>query len=161
MVPVAGHVNDHVYIKLKARNGDEGKPEYRIPILVPGALFVTVGLLMYGWTGEMRVHWILPNLGSLLFCMSCMLCTSGVNTYAIDTFTQYAASALSALNVLRNITAIVFPLFAPSMFKNLGFGLGCTILASCWAALSFTVIAILWKHGERIREYRKYMAADS
>src|SRR5262245_54866171 len=111
-------------MKLKDRNDGVGKPEYRVPLLVPGALLVTVGLLIYGWAGEFRTHWIIPNGGSFIFCTACMLCTSCINTYTIDAYTQYAASAISALNVLRNTTAILFPLFAPYMFHRLGYGVG-------------------------------------
>lgn len=89
-----------------------------------------------------------------------MLCTSGINTYTIEAYTQYAASAISALNVLRNVAAIVFPLFAPYLFHRLGFGLGCTILAGTWAGLGSIILVILWKYGERIRERWKFVAPD-
>ena len=26
------------------------------------------GLLLYGWSAQYRVHWIVPNLGGVLFC---------------------------------------------------------------------------------------------
>lgn len=85
-----------------------------------------------------------------------MLCTSGVNTYAVDAYTQYAASALSALNVLRNITAIFFPLFAPYLFNGLGFGVGCTVLVGTWTITSALIIAMVLKYGERMRERSRY-----
>jgi hypothetical protein len=147
-------------MRLKARNGGIGKPEFRLPILIPGAFFVTVGLLIYGWTGNANLHWIAPNIGSFIYCMACMLCTSGINTYMIDAYTQYAASAISALNVLRNTTAIVFPLFAPYMFHRLGFGLGCTVLAGSWAVVSSAILVILWVWGEQMRERWKYVPRD-
>lgn len=141
---VAGHINDHLYMRLTERNAGTGKPEFRIPILVPGAFFVTVGLFIYGWTGKFDIHWIVPNIGSFIFCLACMLCTSGIKTYTIDAYKQYAASTMSALNVLRNMTAIVFSLFAPYMFDRLGFGLGCTVLAGSWALISSALLMILW-----------------
>ena len=90
-----------------------------------------------------------------------MLCTSGTNTYTIDAYTQYAASAISALNVLRNINAILFPLFAPHMFKKLGFGVGFSILGGSWALLSSLVILVVWKCGERIRARFPYTTQDN
>ena len=142
---------------MKRRNADVGKPEYRVPILVPGAVLVIIGLLLYGWAGESMTHWIVPNIGSCIFCTACMLCTSGVNTYTIDTYAQYAASAISALNILRNVTAVLFPLFAPYVFQRLGFGVAFSILAGVWTIVSLSIIGIMWLCGERLRT--KYLVS--
>lgn len=38
-------------------------------------------------------------------------------------------AALAAVSFLRSIAGFGFPLFAPAMFKSLGYGLGNTVLA--------------------------------
>lgn len=149
-------MNDNVYARLKRHDKGAGRPEYRLPILVPGALLVAMGLLIFGWAGQNISHWLVPNIGSFIFCAACMLCTSGVNTYTIDTYTQYAASAITALNVLRNITAILFPLFAPYLYKRLGFGLGSSILAGGWGVTSALIIGFIWSYGEKLRTEYKF-----
>jgi hypothetical protein len=50
-------------------------------------------------------------------------------TYVIDAFTLHAASGIAATAFLRSLCAFVFPLFAPAMYKALGFGWGNTVLA--------------------------------
>ena len=71
-----------------------------------------------------------------------------VQSYVIDAFTLHAASgeslffclrddfsyasivkALAAVSCLRSIAGFGFPLFAPAMYKFLGYGKGNTILA--------------------------------
>ena len=42
------------------------KPEYRLPLLWPGAITVPLGLFLYGWTAQYKVHWIVPILGTAL-----------------------------------------------------------------------------------------------
>jgi hypothetical protein len=36
-------------------------------MMVPGALLVPTGLLVYGWTAEYKTHWIGPNIGACMF----------------------------------------------------------------------------------------------
>lgn len=45
-----------------------------------------------------------------------------INTYLVDTFHIYAASALAANTVLRSILGGVFPLFGLQMYDGLGLG---------------------------------------
>jgi hypothetical protein len=87
-----------------------------------------------------------------------MIQTLTLLSCSIDTYTQHAASAISALNVLRNITAILFPLFAPYMFERLGYGVGFSILAGSWAVLGSVIIAVIWRCGERMRVRYPYTA---
>ena len=47
---------------------------------------------------------------------------NSVQNYYIDSFSRYAASAIAAGTVFRSIIGGVIPLFAPSVFKSLGYG---------------------------------------
>lgn len=42
----------------------DAKPEHRLNVAIFGAFFIPVGLFVYGWTAEARVHWIVPQLGT-------------------------------------------------------------------------------------------------
>lgn len=50
----------------KMANGGDMKPEYRLPLLYPGAIMTPLGLFLYGWSAQYKVHWIVPILGTLL-----------------------------------------------------------------------------------------------
>ncbi len=41
----------------KLAKGGEMKPEYRLPLLWPGAIMVPLGLFLYGWTAQYKVCW--------------------------------------------------------------------------------------------------------
>ncbi|KAF2659030.1 MFS general substrate transporter [Lophiostoma macrostomum CBS 122681] len=157
-VNIAGHLNDRVYVWLKARNNNIGRPEYRIPAMVIGTALVPLGIICWGWTGQRKVHWIVPNLGSLVFAMGVYICSGCVSVYTIDAYAQYAASAISTNLVLRSLTAAFFPLFAPYMFESLGFGWGATVLGGAFAAFGIGVVYILWFHGASIRARSTYCA---
>ena len=57
---VGTRLADAYYAKLCKENGGQGRPEFRLPVLVLGALFIPVGLLWYGWSARPSIHWIMP-----------------------------------------------------------------------------------------------------
>ena len=98
--------------------------------MVPGTIFLPIGLLLFGWTAEEHVHWIAPDIGLAFIGAGVVLNFQSIQTYVIDTFTLHAASALAAVSFLRSIAGFGFPLFAPAMYAALGYGKGVTILAA-------------------------------
>lgn len=69
-----------VRAKLVEKNGGKIEPEFRLPAVMAGSMFVTVGLFWFAWTTFPWVHWILPIIGSgifgfgvSLFLVCCML----------------------------------------------------------------------------------------
>lgn len=69
----------------------------------------------------------------------------------IDAYTDYAASAIAAGNILRSITASMLPLAGIPLYDRLGYGWGNSLLA--FISLGLGVMALLFrKYGERWRE---------
>jgi hypothetical protein len=110
---------DRIYRALSIRNGGQGKPEFRIPVMVPGTLLLGIGLFSYGWSAEANLYWIMPNIGCGLFVAGATVCTSSVNAYIVDTHGQYSASAIAAISILRCLSGFTFPMFAPYMLVSL------------------------------------------
>ncbi|KDQ23017.1 hypothetical protein PLEOSDRAFT_1094703 [Pleurotus ostreatus PC15] len=142
---------DRVYAYLKKRNGDSGRPEYRLPSMVPGTFLLPAGLLINGWTAQNHVHWIVPDIGTALIGAGIILNFQSIQIYVVDTFSLHAASALAAVSFLRSVAGFGFPLFAPRMYAALGFGKGDTILAAVAVAIGCPAPFLFWKYGERIR----------
>lgn len=57
-----------------------------------------------------------------------LICSLATQSYVIDTYAIHAASALAAVGTLRSLAGFGFPLFAPAMYKSLGYGKGNTVL---------------------------------
>jgi MFS family permease len=149
-----------IYKKLMARNKGVGAPEFRIPLMVPGSIIIVIGLFWYGWTGQAHTHWILPNIGAFLFCFGTIMCMQAIQSYTIDAYPRYAASAISTLNVAKSLTGFGFPLFAPYMYKTLDYGWGNSILGFVSLAIGIIAPPVLWKYGARLRAKSTYASGD-
>lgn len=40
-----------------------------MPLLAVTAIFVPIGLLVYGWTADHRVFWLVPDIGIGIFAI--------------------------------------------------------------------------------------------
>ena len=148
--------NNRIYRGLKKRNNGDGRPEFRVPIMVPGSLLVPIGLFWYGWSAQTHTHWIVPNLGACVYSAGGIIGFQGIQVYLVDSYTTYAASALAAAGFLRSILAFVFPLFAPYLYQRLDLGWGNSLLAFLALAIGVPAPLLLWKYGQYLREKSLY-----
>ena len=153
---VGGKVMDRLWAYLKARSGDnETAPEYRVPLMVPGAVLIPLGLLIYGWTAERYTHWIVPDIGIGIFGCGIILNTQAMQAYVIEAFRKYVASASAAAQFLRSVAGFAFPIFAPVMYRRLGYGWGNSILALTFVVVGWPAPFLLWRYGGRLRAMGK------
>ncbi|KAK5164293.1 uncharacterized protein LTR77_009988 [Saxophila tyrrhenica] len=155
---IAAKTADKIYKSLKAKNNDVGKSEFRVPLMFPGAVMVPIGLLVYGWTAQYRVFWLVPNIGAAIFAAGNQLVFQNCQTYIVDSYTRYAASAIAATTLFRSLGGFAFPLFASAMYKALGYGWGNTVLASAGVAIGLPAPCILWWYGEALRKRSQFAA---
>lgn len=151
-------VNDRVYLALSKRPGQKGCPEFRVPPMVLGSVLVPIGLLIYGWSAQALTHWIVPNLGAMTFAIGSIMVFQGIQVYVVDAYTRYAASAMAAASLLRSLTGMGFPLFAPYMFEKLDYGWGNSLLAFISIAIGFPAPILLWYFGADLRKRSTFAA---
>ncbi|ETI29371.1 hypothetical protein G647_01824 [Cladophialophora carrionii CBS 160.54] len=155
---ICAPINDRIYRKLKLRNNNEGKPEFRVPLMIPGAVLVPIGLFIYGWSARRSVHWIVPNIGAAIFAAGTIIGFQCTQTYIVDAYSRYAASAVAAAVVLRSLAGFGFPLFAPYMYDALGLDWGNSMLAFIGIGLGIPAPLLLWKYGPILRAKSTYAA---
>ena len=78
-----------------------------------------------------------------------------IQTYFVDSFTVYAASAIAANTVLRSLMGAFLPLAGPKMYAALGLGWGNSLLGFI-AVLMVPVTIIFYKKGEAIRTHPRF-----
>lgn len=173
-----GRLMDHIYRKLRARNGGHSIPEHKLPLSVLGGALLVAGLIIYGWGAEKKVHWIVPNLGAMLFSLGSMLCflsfmnvrcastllTRGSTMadharasfffqpqYVVDSYGLFAASGIAGAVFLRSLAGFCFPLFADQLYEALHYGWGNTTLAFIYLAIGIPSSTLFLKFGPYLR----------
>ncbi|KAL8341072.1 hypothetical protein RB601_006936 [Gaeumannomyces tritici] len=142
-------------LQRRAAAGKTLKPEDRLPLFItlPGALTFPAGLFMYGWGIEGGVHWMLPLLGTAVTGFGSILIFAGIQTYLIDAFEQYAASAVGANAVLRGLAGALLPLSGLGLYRSLGWGWGNALLGLLTLATA-PIPCIVGIYGAKLRALR-------
>ncbi|KAH8916919.1 MFS general substrate transporter [Atractiella rhizophila] len=133
---------DSIYARLKTRNGDAGM------FLFPP------GLLLWGWTAQSEIHWIVPAIGEMIFGYGIMLAFASIQLWLVE-FSAFAAAAVAAGAAMRSAAAAVLPIFTPQMYQTLGWGWGGTVLAGA-GAIAIPAPAMMFWRGKGWRERWKF-----
>ncbi|KAK9426213.1 putative Major facilitator superfamily (MFS) profile domain-containing protein [Seiridium unicorne] len=132
-----GYITDCLWQHLKTRHGEDTAPEYRVLLMVPGAILIPLGLFIYGWSAERHFDWI------------------AMQAYVVEAYRKYVASASAAAQFLCSIAGFAFPVFAPAMYRSLGYGWGNSVLALAFVIIGWPAPFLLWKYGAKLRALGK------
>lgn len=146
-----GRLMDWSYRRLTAHHGGVGKPEFRVPYVVPGIIITPLGLLLYGWTAQYVVAWPAVDVGAAVFVLGDFMVSQMLYAYQLDEFVEHGASANAATRVLSYTLGFAFPIFAPGLYKRLGYGWGNSMLVFLWFVLCFPLPVVFWLWGDKLR----------
>ena len=121
------------------------EPEMRLQICVFFSILVPISF-QYEWTTDKHVHWIVPIVGLLPFGVGMMGIFGPIQTYLIDMFPTFVASAVAALTVLRCLFGSLLPLAGPAMYER-----GNSLLGSV-AMAPIPVPLLIYKFGCIVRK---------
>ncbi|KAF2808989.1 MFS multidrug transporter-like protein [Mytilinidion resinicola] len=156
---VVNPFQDWLYLRSAVRNIERpGKPipEARLYTSIPGSLLFTGGLFMYGWSSQPDIHWIVPTISVGIIGVGVYSIYMGVVNYLTDAYELYAASALSAASLGRNVFGAFLPLASYQLFSTLGYGWAGSLLGFIGLALSIVPVVLMIK-GREIRRRSPFM----
>ena len=142
---------DYIYRRLTEKNGGVSKPEYRMPYLFVAAVCCSGGLFWYGWGADKHMHWLFPAVGCVIFAFGVIPVFFCIQNYLIDMSPRFAASAIAAASIFRSFFGFSFPLFAPIMFRHIGYGWGSSIFSFLMLATGIPFPMFVAFYGERLR----------
>ncbi|KAF2472292.1 MFS general substrate transporter [Lindgomyces ingoldianus] len=143
--------SDATIIRLTKKNNGVYEPEMRLPTCVFFGFLIPISFFWYGWATDKQAHWIVPIIGLLPFGFGMMGIFAPIQTYLIDSFPQYAASAVAGMTAIRCLFGAVLPLGAPSMYDKLGLGWGNSLLGFIAVAM-IPAPALIYKYGGYVRK---------
>lgn len=105
----------------------------------------------FAWLVHFHVHWAATLAAGFLYGIGQVVIINCTQNYYIDAFEKYAASAVAAGAVFRSVVGGAVPLFAPSLFKAVGYGWGISVFGLVSVIMAPAPL-FFYKFGERIRE---------
>lgn len=100
---------------------NEPQPESRMLFLQLGKIIVPVGLVMFAWSAQKQAHWILPLMGAAIFAVGMCMAYVCIQTYLVDVYEEYGASALAAVIFTRSVVSCVLSIMGFKLFQSLGY----------------------------------------
>ena len=151
-------------------------PEKRLKAAMVGTPLLAISIFLLGWTGNYEsVPWYVPALttiplgtGIVLVFMSFLVRSFNgfvrernsdsfcVNqSYLVDTYRMYSASAFAANTMARSAVGAAFPLFTRQMYEGMGVNWASTLIGGI-ALLLLPIPFLFYKYGPRIRARSKF-----
>ncbi|KAM4057654.1 major facilitator superfamily protein [Hirsutella rhossiliensis] len=140
------------------RYDDEGKliylPEDRMRenIWLANTLY-PLGLLLFGWTLQYGVVWIVPSIGSFLFGVSSMLVFATATTMLTEFVKKKSSAGVAVNNFVRNILSCIGTVVAAPWIDAVGTGWVFTAICFFCMAAGYLGIWMLRKNARRWRQY--------
>ena len=134
------------------------RAELKLTGCLLGAPALAIGLWIFAWSIPPRssqVHPIVSMIGLTMIGFAATEISYTLQGYLTDSYTVYAASALSGLACMRAVTAGLLPLAGDDLFRNLGNNLAGSLLAG--VATIFTICPIsFYFYGWRLRARSRF-----
>ncbi|KAG6872077.1 hypothetical protein C0995_013295 [Termitomyces sp. Mi166 len=126
-------------------------PEARLFPMLFGCGLLPISLFIFAFTsGNSAIHWMVICISGALFGISMILIYVAANSYIIDSYSTYAASAMAAKTLMRSVIGATIPLWVDQMYKSLGFQWSGLLLALVSCAI-IPIPYVFYVYGERVR----------
>ena len=142
---------DRIYIYLRGRNNSKGKPEYRLPLVVVGAVFLPLAVTAYGWIVQLHLPVVLLLISVAIQGFMLLINIIPISAYVVDAFGLYSASGMTGVIVSRCLMSTFLPLVTGPLTGNLGYGLGFTCLGALGLVLAVIPLLVL-RYGQKWRQ---------
>ncbi|KAI5209139.1 MFS general substrate transporter [Aureobasidium subglaciale] len=134
-----------------------GAPERRLIPALYSSFLVPIGLFIFAWTGDGKIHWIVSCIGIVINMIGVFILFQCVFVYLPMVYPAYAGSLFAGNDTARSTLAAAAILFSRPLFINLGVGPGVSLLAGL-TTLCIAGIFILFFYGEQLRAKSRFAA---
>ncbi|KAK6610605.1 MFS multidrug transporter [Botrytis cinerea] len=119
---IGDRIMDWLYRRLSNKNNNHGRPEFRVPYSMDGAILMPIEISWHGWVAEVTGPWVLVDIGASVFTLGNMVFNQGILAHQLDEFGKYGVSENAASRVGSNIMGFILPISGPQLYDNLGVG---------------------------------------
>ncbi|KAM0749043.1 MFS general substrate transporter [Meredithblackwellia eburnea MCA 4105] len=144
-------LQEQYYQRKVAEGNGQTIPESRLPLMMGCAVLLPISLFIFAWTSIPSVSWVGPAVAGVPFGYALIGIYISANTYLVEVFSSYAASAMAAKTFIRSMVGASMPMWITYMYTRLGNGWAGSVLAF----ISLAMIPIpftFFFYGEKIRQ---------
>ncbi|WWD19342.1 hypothetical protein CI109_103801 [Kwoniella shandongensis] len=142
-------------------NGTTVPPETRLPSMMVGSIVLPIGFFIFAWTSYSDVHWIAPCFGTALFGFAMIAIYVGANSYIVDSFSNYAASAMAAKTFLTRLVGGAIPMFVDRLYHSRMQPRWASCLLALIATCMLPIPFVFYRYGSQIRAMSKRSGAGT
>lgn len=137
-----------LYARHTAREGPS--PEARLYPMLVGAIIMPCSLFVFAFTSYKGIHWIGPAVAGVMFGFSMLVIYISANSYIVDSYSDYAASAVAAKTFMRSCIGASVPLWITQMYRALTFPYAGLLLA-CVGVVIAPIAYVFFFYGGAVR----------
>jgi hypothetical protein len=117
----ATYATNYSYTTLRAKAMKNGRlePEDRLPPMIVGSVWLTIGLFWFAWTSSPAMTPWPQILSGVPLGFGIQVISLQSLAYLIDIYLTSANSAISGTVIVRSLIGGLFPLFAPWLYRTL------------------------------------------
>lgn len=149
---IAGKLSDRIVRLMSRHNNGTYEPEFRLVMIIPVLISVTMGMMGFGWSAKAEDHWIVPAVFLGILGFGCSLGSTTAITYVVDSYKMFAAEALVCLNLAKNVFGFLFSLFVPKLLHGEGSKTAFVIFGSIQIFLCLFAVP-MYIYGKRTRHW--------
>ncbi|KJZ72710.1 hypothetical protein HIM_07902 [Hirsutella minnesotensis 3608] len=146
---------DRIYTRLRNANKGVGRPEFRLPLAVVGALTLPAFTFFFGVVPQLQLPITFLILSVVLLGMTVMLSTLPIVAYIVDAFGCYSASAMTGLIFVRSLFGTFLPLAIGPLTDGFGYAGGFAVLSVVCLCLA-PVPVVVMRYGPKWRQRSNY-----
>lgn len=144
----------------KLLKGEMVVPESVLPLSILASACMPIGLVIFAWSANPHVHWIVPSIGATIVSSSSFIVFQTLFNYLSMSFYRFLASVFAGNCLFRAMMGGAFPLFGRSLFLNLSIrkypvAWG-TMILFFLTLLMVLIPTLFYINGERLRARSKY-----
>ena len=151
-VCITVHHTMTIFARKVASNNGVVVPEDRLPLMILGGVVLPVGLFWFAWTADPSIPWPSVVVSGVVIGFGMFLIWIQCYAYLIDVYLPVANSAMASNSMVRSLFGFGFPLFASTMYHQLGTAWATSVLAFLSIAM-IPVPVTFYIYGARIRSW--------
>ncbi|KAK1245606.1 hypothetical protein MKX08_005235 [Trichoderma sp. CBMAI-0020] len=129
--------------------------EHRLVPAVFGSVLLPIGLFMFAWTANAKIHWVVPLIGVVIFVIGMFWILQALFVYIPFSYPIYANSLFAGNDISRAAMAAGAIMYARPLFINLDVHKGVSVLAGLSVG-GIPGTFVLYKYGGKLRARSKF-----